>query len=129
MQSYTIEQYINPDYSPYTELHFTTRDNKQLIGENNDQLTGVFAGVAVTSIDIVVQLSGAVWGVNGAYLKIVSADVTSSGAKAGECSSQAKDSDVVNSPWETSTGAATLPTIGQNTNTLSPTTLFYAMVI
>jgi hypothetical protein len=119
MQSNTIEQYINPDYSPYTELHFTTRDNKQLIGENNDQLTGVFAGVAVTSIDIVVQLSGAVWGVNGAYLKIVSADVTSSGAKAGECSSQAKDSDVVNSPWETSTGAATLPTIGQNTNTLS----------
>jgi hypothetical protein len=119
MQSYTIEDYINPTYSSATYLRFTPDNDDPLEGYYKDQLEGVYAGVPVVSVEIVVDLPNAIWQVNGAYLKIVSADVEREGAKKGECASKAKGSDVVNSPWDTSEGAPTLPTIGENTNTLS----------
>lgn len=115
---YTVDEFINPDYSADTYLRFVDRDGNELIGRNAAELDGVFAGVAVTEINVIVDLSGAVWGVNGAYLKVVSKDVTRDGARSGQCSSESMGSDVVNTPWETLTGAPTKPTIGLDTNTL-----------
>jgi hypothetical protein len=122
LQDIIVEENINYDYAPTTELHFTSRDGEVLTGVyQGGNLDGIYAGVPLTRIEVVLsdQCVGCIWGVNTACLKIVDDEITVRGAGVGECESLAMDSDVVNSPWYDPMGAPTLKTIGENTKVLT----------
>jgi hypothetical protein len=112
-----ITERINPDYSATTTLEFTV-DDVVYEGLNKGQLDNVFAGVPVTKVAVVLGDPTAIWGVNGAYLKIVADEITVSDAMKGACEALAQGYDVVNYPWWDSAGAPTIGTIGMNTQEL-----------
>jgi hypothetical protein len=115
-----VEEDINTNFQETTFLRFTSRDGPpELVGRYKEgNLDGVYAGVPLVKIEVVLDVTGAVWGVNGAHLKIVDDAISIRGAGFGECESLAKGNDVVNEPWYDAMGAPTLETIGQNTKVL-----------
>ena len=115
-----------------TYLRFTSRDGDVLVGSYLSQsISGIYAGVNITTVEVVLAApestgiraddirtgppsTAIYWDVNGASLKIVDKDITTTGASGGECHQLAMGSDVVNLPWSEDGGAACIGNSGEN---------------